>query len=529
MICKYCGKEIKNANGICHACQYKRAHPKPESTTDIFSSSGAAEQEKTFHIERQESYFAPMTETEDEVPLYAPPRVTPKKRVLSTRGKVIIAVAAALLVVLIIIVAVGSFTSPSSKIIKSLEQGKYDTAYTLFIENYDAGGSSSLSVALEGRLNKIYDLYGSGEIDYNTVSAELSTIKKMSIGDIAKQLTETTKKVERLKVSKDSFESAEKHYSRAEYDLAIPAYKNVIKQDKNYVTAQEKLNHSKKYYRNEALSEASLKASDGDYSAGVEILKTALATLEKDSLIEKRIKEYKKSAEDNTYAEIIDVADRYAYNSDYESAIKAIKSAYDTNPQLKNNESLKSNLQYYTQKYIEDVCAEVRQLSKDKDYTAAASLIKKAEDLVGEQKDFEDLKNNMQGNLPTYLDTLTPQNSTAWEFTTETTLDSFGNDRGKEQNCIVLKGNSTAVYKISNYEFFSCYVAAAKEIDDAVKCRIKVTASVGGETRYNECEISSKTEPQELKFNVSECTELKFEIIGEGAKIIMYNANLTIS
>ena len=51
MICKYCGKEIDTHEGICPACKYKRAHPTDSNSVDIYSSSGAAEKDKTFHIE----------------------------------------------------------------------------------------------------------------------------------------------------------------------------------------------------------------------------------------------------------------------------------------------------------------------------------------------------------------------------------------------------------------------------------------------------------------------------------------------
>lgn len=527
MICKYCGKEIENSGGICPACEYRRLHPRKNNSVDIYSSSGAAKEENTFHIESpKETTFADISTSVGEVPLYAPPRVSAEKRRLSKKGIAIISTGIGLLLVAILIIS-GAFTSPTNVIIKNLKDGKYDAAYTLFVKNYNSNGSNSINSALKNRLDEIYTLYANGEMEYPAAATELETIKKMGVGELADSIDTTGKKIEKLKASKDSFTAAEKHYEKQEFGLAITAYKKVITEDSNYSTAKDKLQRATQSYRNSALSEASVFASNGDYAAGIETLTTALATLEKDKLIEKRIAEYKKSAESKGKAEIISVADKYAYKGDYEAAIKAINSALETKPELKDDKTLKANLKYYTEKYIENVEEQATALSDEGDYTAAAKLIKKAIDLVGENDKLTKLQGDLSEKLPTYLDVLSPTDKDDWSFTNSATLDSFGNNRADEENCIKLKTSSYAVYDISEgYEFFSCYVAAAKDIDEAVKCRIKVTASVGGETRMRECEISADEEAQELKFNVSDCTELKIEVSGEGASVIMYNAFL---
>ncbi len=528
MICKYCGKETDSAIGICPACEYRRLHPINNNSVDIYSSSGAAKEENTFHIESNfHNDYARSVDDDTKAPLYATPQTAAQKRKLSKKGIAIISAGIGLILVAILIIS-GAFTSPTNVIIKNLKDGKYDAAYTAFIKNYNSNGSNSINSALKSRLDEIYTLYGSGEMEYSAAATELETIKKMGIGELADSIDATNKKIEKLKASKDSFAAAEKHYEKREFGLAITAYKKVLPEDSNYAAATDKLGRATQSYRNSALSEASVFASDGDYAAGIETLSTALATLEKDKLIEKRIAEYKKSAESKGKAEIISVADKYAYKGDYEAAIKAINSALETKPELKNDNTLKSNLEYYTEKYIEGVETKVATLTDEGDYTAAAKLIKGAVDLIGENKKLTKLQGGLSEKLPTYIDSLSPTDKDNWSFADSATLDSFGNNRADEENCIKLTADSYATYDISDgYEFFSCYVAAAKDIDEAVKCRIKVTASVGGETRFRECEISADEEAQELKFNVSDCTELKFEVSGEGASVIMYNASLS--
>lgn len=521
MICKYCGRETESLKGICPACAYRRAHPQDNNSVDIYSSSGAAKAEETFHIESNFKEDFP-----DEVVYLNPQRETQTKRKLSKKGIAIIISACALLLCGVIAIC-GGFSSSANKIVKSLETGDYDGAYNIFVKNYSNSGSPALCEALRVRMNEVVGMYAAGETDYTAVSNELETIKKMSIGEIAKDIEDSFKTVEKLKVSKESFQKAEKYFTKSQYNLAITAYKKVIKEDINYTTASEKLNTAIGSYRNSALSEASVYAGDGDYAKGVEVLESALAILEKDSLIEKRIKEYKKSEQSKGKAEVISVADKYAYKGDYEAAIETINKAFETNPDLKDDKTLKANRAYYIDKYITEVTAEFEELTENEEYTDAAALLKKAEALVGEQKEFSKLREGLEGELPIYLDNLTPTDSNEWNFSTEATLDSFGNDRVTEENCIKLGSGAYGVYNISDgYEFFTAYVVAAKDIDEAVKCRIKATATVGGETRYRECEISADKEPQELKFNVSECATLEIEVSGEGASVIMYNASI---
>lgn len=521
MICKYCGRETDSIDGICPACKYRQSHPQDDISVDIYSSSGAAKAEETFHIESNFKEDFP-----DEVIYLNTQGEMPKKRKLSKKGIAIISAACALLLCGVIALF-GGFSSSANKIVKSLEVGDYNGAYNIFVKNYTTAGSPTLCKALRERMSDAVDAYANGDTAYTAVSTELETIKKMGIGELAKDIDSSLKMVKKLKASKESFEKAEKYFTKAQYNLAITAYKKVIKEDINYTTASEKLNTAIGNYRNSALSEASVFAGDGDYAKGVEVLESALAILEKDTLIEKRIKEYKKSELSKGKAEVISVADKYAFKGDYEAAIETINQAFETNPDLKDDKTLKANRAYYIDKYIAEVSGYFEGLVEEEKYTDAAALLKKAEALVGEQKEFNKLREGLEGELPTYLDNLSPTDTNEWNFTTEATLDSFGNDRAKEENCIKLGSGAYAVYNISDgYEFFTTYVVAAKDIDEAVKCRIKVTATVGGETRFRECELSADKEPQELKFNISECETLEIEVSGEGASVIMYNANI---
>ncbi len=522
MICKYCGKEIYSESGICSACEYKIKHPQKSNSTDIYSSSGAKDKQNTFHIENnfREDFS-------EEVVVIKPNIREPQRRKLSKKGIAIIIIAILLMVGLVMVNS-GVFKNPAKEIIKAFDEGRYDAAYTIFVKEYKSTSNEKLNNALSERLGEVYNLYASDKKEYSFAAKEIDTIKKMGIGELAKDIEEAEKKINKLKVSKESFNKAENHYSKGEYNLAITAYRKVILEDSNYKTATDRLNSTVQKYRNTALSEASVYAGEGDYSKGIEILKSAMAILEKDTLIEKRIREYSESLESKGKGEVIEVADKYAYKGDYKSAIESINKVMETDEELKEDKTLNANLEYYKNRYIEKLVEDCGKLIDQGKYEDASVAIKEAEEILGEREELTLLKEEIEDKTPTYLDELNSTDEKKWKFSQETELDSFGNDHSDKQNCIKLSNASYAIYDISDgYEFFSAYVVAAKDIDEAVECRIKATASVGGETRFRECEISADKEAQELKFNVSGCTELKIEIIGEGASIIMYNANLT--
>ena len=141
MICKYCGRETESLEGICPACAYRRAHPQDNNSVDIYSSSGSAKAEETFHIESNFKEDFP-----DEVVYLNPQRETHPRRKLSKKGIAIIISVCALLLCGVIAIC-GGFSSSANKIVKSLETGDYDGAYNIFVKNYSNSGSPALCEA----------------------------------------------------------------------------------------------------------------------------------------------------------------------------------------------------------------------------------------------------------------------------------------------------------------------------------------------------------------------------------------------
>lgn len=522
MICKYCGTATDNKDGVCDRCKRRNGNNDSSQFEDIFSSS-----EKEIEGVANEILFKD-TEDNPEFALDKGKNDSGRKSKRTKRITVGIAICFIVAALSVICYSMGLFSSSASKIEDCLAAGKYEEAYSIFAKEYDTSGSGSLNKMLNKRIEYSYNQYCLGKREYESVKEELGIIKKMNVEAVAPKAKEYLKKLDEVKASKKAYNDAEKQYSSNQYAAAITNYKKVVKDDENYSSAVSKLEQAILNYRNTALSEAATSVSEGDYNSAIKTLETALVILEKDDVVEKRIREYKKSASTKSRQEIIDTADKYVYRNEYALAAKTVKDAMENNEALKDDETLKNALNGYLERLRESLSADIDSIIASGDYSDAGSTLKEAQDLLGKDDAvIVENKAKLIGKIPVYLDELEPSSSEEWKYNSGVAVDSFGTDRSKEDNYIILNTKSSATYVLpSGYNTFKCMVAASKNIDSAVKCRIRITASVGGEYFYRESEISAAAEAQELSLNISKCTSVTVSVSGEGANIIMYNAQL---
>ena len=521
MVCKYCGAETDNENRICAACAFE-LNSKEGSGNDIFSSS-------VYFEEKQKEQTAKISR-EDILPhktITLPKREeTETKKQSNKKAKTAIVFLTAAVALLAVLFAVlGWFRTPSSRIEKMLMSGDTDSAYTLFVKHYNQSGSSALNKRLRNCAEQTVKEYLEGTKEYTDAQKVLETIKKMGVSDVAETLEKAQKDLAAALVSKNSFKKAEQYYLKKNYVAAITEYGNVIKTDSNYAAAQQKLTSAVSNYRNTVLSDAAGYVSDGDYDEAVKLLETALKVLEKDSLLEKRVEEYKKSAAAKSRTEVINTADKYAARSDYASAIRVVLSAIAKNESLESDNLFTSNLKYYRGEYEKQTLEKLDELVKKSDYNGAGALISEAEALLDNSGQIAKKKEELKGKIPTYLYALEPYESTDWEYGTGTAVDAFGFDRSQSGDYVPLTATSSATYTIPGaYKTFTCKLVAAKGMDASAGARVRVTATVGGEYRYRECVVKSSSEPQTLEINISDCTSVTISVTGEGANLLLYEA-----
>lgn len=526
MICKYCGMETTSGNGICKACQYKLRVSPNEEGTDIFSSSGMADRAKSESNVSIKEYATPITpEPKESFVDYAPK--TAKKRKLR-KGFVATVVIVLLLICGVSLYFAGAFKSVTAKINDHFEEENYSAAYTVFENEFTAEGGVALNKMLELRLDSLYEDYRQNLREYSAVKEEFDTIEKMEITNLKKKVNQIGMQLSDMKESKDAFKKGEKYYSKKNYALSILEYEKVIKDDVDYDNARAKAAQAKSNYRNTVLGDAAELMAEGDYESAVKLLKSALDILEDDKLIEKRIKEYGESESSKSRQEIIDEADKHAFNENYAGAITYIMTTLENNEEYESDEVIMNSLEDYRSLYTDQFSEKMDEYIEDGRYDEAAELLEEADRVIPGSKTAEEKEQLLEGKMPEYLHELIPISKKKWSWGKGESTDSFGGEHSAAANYVLLSADSKVSYDLEGkYENFKCYVAAGKNIDQSVKCKVEVTATVGGEYLYREWEISADTEPQDITMITKDCASLTISISGEGAKVLLYDARLT--
>jgi len=521
MICKYCGEETTNTNGICKVCDYKLKMNPNEEGVDIFSSSGATREDFVkINVSR-----STMGKNDDvKIADFAP--IPPEKK-KSKKGVVAIIIAAILLIVGIVLYFTGAFDSSVSRIKEALETGKYTEAVAICDEKFTAEGSPALNQMLSMRLETICDEYNEGVREYTDVNEELDAIKKMDIAALKKKVNSIGTKLSDLKDSKAAFSKAEKYYAKKNYVLCIKEYDKVVENDPNYSEAVTKKKQAVSNYRNSVLSEAAALVNDGNHNGAVKLLRSALKVLGEDKLISKRIKEYKKSQSSQSRQGIIDEADRHALNGDFAAAIKVLLKAQKKNEEYVDDEKINNYLTDYQKQYSKEFSDKIDEYIAKENFEDAARLIEEAEEVIPKSSKLKEKRKIVNEQMPLYLHEVVPEKQTKWTWGTEYSVDSFGVNRAKGSNCILMTTKSTATYYVDDeYNVFKCGLAAEQDIDESVKCKVQIIATIGGEYLYREEEISAETEGQDITMPLENCSSLKISITGEGARVLMYDARL---
>ena len=84
---------------------------------------------------------------------------------------------------------------------------------------------------------------------------------------------------EALKASETAFKEAKEAEKNNDYELAIKKYKSVIKEDKSYKKAQDKIEELQNTYKNQLLSEAESYAQNKKYKEAIQNVDKVISTL----------------------------------------------------------------------------------------------------------------------------------------------------------------------------------------------------------------------------------------------------------
>ncbi len=515
MKCNICGKEYNEALGSCPECaRFKDifSYSKKEEPEDLFAS----EKKPEFDFDRIDfqSFSKPIIE---EFSPEAKPENPPKKKSKAIKWilSFLLLLAAAVAVFFIL------YLGPSAKIERLLTSGKYDAAVRVFEESYDNEGGLLINHRLNLQLDELYENYKTGALDFNEANGRLEAIKKMEVDSLKKKVGSTDKKLKKLKSSFNAFKNAEDYYSRNNYELSIKEYRKVIKADPNYETASKKKEQAENNFKNTCIMRAEEYASKNDYASAIKTLKTALKLLKGDKLLKERLEKYEKSLVSRSEDQIIAAAEGLAEKKDYASAILSLESAISTG-ELQHREKADKLLKYYREEYEDGFLKKIEKLKKRKEYIAVAELIFEAESIIPQSNELKNQKNELSDFLPIPFDELSPTTASNWQFG-GIALDSFGIDRSREPNYILLSLDSKAEYSLdSAYKTLSFTVSASKEMDPSAEAKLIITAErEQGEATLRECTVSAKREAEKISVDIENAETLLIEVSGQGAGIIL--------
>lgn len=274
MFCEKCGNPLQENAKFCDKCGEVLSIPEGDETVVLTDTVLTDNNDETEILTQNSSVT-----TQQIVPAQL------KKKKKRNVGLIF----AAVVVVLIVIVGcVGIFmwmNRPINKIENALMAGDLDEASQVYAQiededDLDAVREQALKYAERVKSDYMNEVDG---VDYATANDILNELySDILVGNEA--LAEMIEVVDRINISRASFESAEKFKDAGRYADAITEYNNVIEEDTSYYElAQASLVEIIEMFRADALDTAKAYQNDGDYEEAKEVLDDALKILVNDS------------------------------------------------------------------------------------------------------------------------------------------------------------------------------------------------------------------------------------------------------
>lgn len=312
-------------------------------------------------------YQEPLEDTQWDAP------ETQKQRKPVRKGKILPILLAILLVAG---VAVGGYfglqwyNSGEQQILRALKAGLYGQVMEILKEDSSLKHSEALEEQLQKRLETLKTDFTAQTMEYAAVLMELDTIAEIGIKDLQSTISETRAYVEKLNASRTAFATAESFFASGAYVEAIAQYKQVIREDSNYETAQTKANEAVALYRTKVLTDAATYAEAEAYENALTLLAAALNNLPGDTQITQQIQLYQKARAESILAKALGEAEKYAAAEDFASAIAVLVQYVRDHGE---NVDVKLALNNYEGLYNAQILANT--LAKAEDYAAGGDYL----------------------------------------------------------------------------------------------------------------------------------------------------------
>lgn len=142
---------------------------------------------------------------------------------------------------------------------------------------------------LKTQINAVTDDFESGKLSYDEAKQQLSNIKELGIAPT--EVESAVSKIEELEASYNAFTEAGKSEEEKDYKNALIQYGSVIKRDKNYNKAQEKIESIREVVRSDAKGKADALLEENKYAEGFQAIDSAMEILGSDDELEQMRKD----------------------------------------------------------------------------------------------------------------------------------------------------------------------------------------------------------------------------------------------
>ena len=326
-----------------------------------------------------------------------------------------------------------SLNDPQQKIIKSLEKEDYETAVDVYKENYKYGDGNidNLVKALGQRIENLKDEFKNSNIDYAAIKIELETIEELDIGELSYELSDAMEYIDKINDSRIAFNTAEELFKKGDYIGAINQYKLVDSEDLNSDNAKSGVSKATDEYRKKVLETANNYADDEDYDKAIKTLEDALEIISSDSEITQRLnvfnanKEEQELQQNNEIREqALNEAEEYKNAGDWPNAIAALNDALK---ELPEDIALIGKIDEYEKSYGNYVLARANELLALKNYDDAVLVVNDALKELPDNSELSEMIETIKEAKPKSLFTLTALNSNYyWKESKDTLEDSLG-------------------------------------------------------------------------------------------------------
>ena len=300
----------------------------------------------------------------------------------------------------------GSASTRVTRILKYVDDGKYDEAVSYFSEHdLKKGDLSDLSEAFQTRIQTALDDYANDKIEYDAAYKLISCAQRMNIPDLLVPLSEASTKLGKLNTSKEQFRYAKQYFENGEYTYALQCLGRISEDDQNYTEAQNIKTQCLAKYKESLEENVKNYTKGGEYRSAISYLKNCRYSVSdsKDAteLIDKMIADIGVDG-------VIKEAQADLDQGDLNSALSKVDK-FEEDYQISD-----SRLDDFSKKAKEDyltlILKKAEELSSQTQYASALKMIENAQEVISDKK-LDELKEKILAVKPTYLSDLYLTNS----------------------------------------------------------------------------------------------------------------------